>query len=180
MRTSTCTIALAAVSCTLVLAACGSSKGGGSDRGNFANAGIKFAACMRANGVPNFPDPSGGGGINIPAGVNPRSPAFQSAQRSCFKLLPGGGPGGGQASESQKLQMLRMSQCMRRHGLTTFPDPVATPPEPGAGFGLAFGRPGAFIAIPSSIIHSPSFTTAARACGLPGAGGPGPKRSPAG
>jgi hypothetical protein len=181
MRTSTGTIALVAVGCALVLAACGSSKGAGTNRSSFASAGIKFAACMRAHGVPNFPDPSGGGGIDIPAGsgINPQSPAFQSAQSSCFKLLPGGGPGGRQASESDKLRMLKMSECMREHGLSTFPDPVATPPSPGRGFGLAFGSPGSFIAVPQSLMQSPAFNQAARACGLPGAGSP-PKRSPAG
>ena len=181
IRTSTSTIALVAVGCALVLAACGSSKGGGTSRSSFASAGLKFAACMRAHGVPNFPDPSGGGGINIPigSGINPQSPAFQSAQSSCFKLLPGGGPGGRHASEQDKLRMLAMSRCMRNHGLSTFPDPVATPPSPSGGFGFAFGSPGAFIAVPQSLIQSPAFNQAARACGLPGAEAP-PKRAAAG
>jgi hypothetical protein len=49
---------------------------------------------MRAHGVPSFPDPvPGSGGVKLDAGstVNPQSPAFQSAQQSCTKLLPGGG-----------------------------------------------------------------------------------------
>ena len=178
MRTSTGTIALAAVSCALVLAACGSSNA--TNRSSFASAGLKFAACMRSHGISNFPDPSAGGGINIPvgSGINPQSPAFESAQRSCFKLLPGGGPGIGHASESDKLRMLKMSECMREHGLSTFPDPVATPPSPSRGLGLAFGSPGSFIAIPQSLMQSPAFDQAARACGLPGAGGPAKPSSP--
>ena len=75
--------------------------------------------------------------------------------------------------------MLSMSQCMRKHGFSTFPDPTASPPQPGGRFGLAFGAPGSFIAIPASIIQSPGFAQAAHACGLPGAGA-GSKRSPAG
>jgi hypothetical protein len=74
--------------------------------------------------------------------------------------------------------MLAMSQCMRKHGLATFPDPVATPPSPSSGFGLAFGSPGSFIAIPQSLMQSPAFDQAARACGLPGAGGPPKRASP--
>jgi hypothetical protein len=137
---------------------------------------------MRAHGVSGFPDPSSGGGIQIPAGsgIKPRSPAFQTAQKACSNLLPRGGPMGGHASEQDKLRMLAMARCMRGHGFPTFPDPVASPPQPGAGFGLAFGAPGAFIAIPSSIIQSPGFSPAARACGLPGAGpGGGPQKSTA-
>jgi hypothetical protein len=126
---------------------------------------------MRAHGIANFPDPSASGGIQLPAGANPQSPGFQSAQRACSKLLPGGGPGGGpQASESQKRQMLAMSECMRRHGLLTFPDPVSTPPRKGNGVGIAFGAPGSFIVIPQALINSPAFNQAAAACGLPGAG----------
>jgi hypothetical protein len=69
--------------------------------------------------------------------------------------------------------MLRLSQCMRRHGLTNFPDPVANPPRlgNGGGFGLAFGRPGSFIVIPTSIVQSPAFQHDASACGFPGARG---------
>jgi hypothetical protein len=69
--------------------------------------------------------------------------------------------------------MLRLSQCMRRHGLTNFPDPVATPPHfgNGGGSGLAFGRPGSFIVIPGSIVQSPAFQQDASACGFPGARG---------
>ncbi len=33
------------------------------------------------------------------------SPAFQSAQSACQKLLPGGGPGRGQGSEARKLEL---------------------------------------------------------------------------
>jgi hypothetical protein len=56
---------------------------------------LKFAACMRKNGVPDFPDPQGG---HIVAGgnLNPSSPQFQSAVQACQKLIPGGIGGGGQ------------------------------------------------------------------------------------
>jgi hypothetical protein len=63
--------------------------------------GLKFAACMRSHGVPNFPDPqiqSGpGGGVGVRiggpgSGLDPRSPAFQSAQKACGSLFGGAGP----------------------------------------------------------------------------------------
>jgi len=60
---------------------------------------LKFSQCMRSHGLADFPDPvfhSGGGGgisISIKAGpgsdLTPNSPAFQSAQSACQKLLPG-------------------------------------------------------------------------------------------
>jgi hypothetical protein len=166
-------VAFAAVSCAVALTACGSS--GKPNNGSGSNgdaAGIKFADCMRSHGVPKFPDPSAGGGIDISSssGINPQSPAFQFAQNACSKLLPGGGPPRGSVSESQKLAMLRLAECMRKHGLSTFPDPTTTAPSPGSGFGIAFGAPGSFIAVPQSLIGSPAFNQAAAACNFPGAG----------
>jgi hypothetical protein len=167
-------LVLATLACAAAVAACGSSgKSSNASGSGGRSSGLAVAQCMRAHGITDFPDPSSGGGIQLPAGINPQSPGFQSAQKTCFKLLPGGGPGRGQASESQKRQMLAMSSCMRRHGLSTFPDPVTTAPAPGTGFGVAFGAPGSFIAIPQALMNSPAFNQAAAACGLPGAGGAG-------
>ena len=164
-----------ALGCSLALGACGSSSHSETGSGPSAlyTAGVRFADCMRTHGISHFPDSSGaGGGIEIPAGtgIKPQAPAFQSAQRQCSKYLPGGN-GPGRATESDKLRMLRMAQCMRKHGFSTFPDPTAKAPLPGTGFALAFGRPGSFIAIPRSLVGSPGFERAARACGLPGGGG---------
>lgn len=120
--------------CALALAACGSSggshAGGSRDYGSF----LKFADCMRAHGVPNFPDPSaGGGGVHIgpAAGLNPDSPAFQAGLAVCKKQLPGGGPKATELTESQKLQALKFARCMRAHGITNFPDPdsASGPPQ---------------------------------------------------
>jgi hypothetical protein len=45
---------------------------------------LAFARCMRAHGVPSFPDPSSSGAqAGLPAGINPQSPAFRSAARVC-------------------------------------------------------------------------------------------------
>lgn len=47
------------------------------------------AKCMRASGVPNFPDPDANGNIQFPVGDPlPQSPAFQRAQNGpCKKYL---------------------------------------------------------------------------------------------
>jgi hypothetical protein len=57
---------------------------------------LRFAACMRRNGVPKFPDPKfnpdGSGGISIGpnSGINPESPQFKEAEKACAELLPAG------------------------------------------------------------------------------------------
>jgi len=56
-------------------------------------AGLKYATCMRSNGVPNFPDPNGQGliQINHATGVlESSSPQFQKAQTACKSLDKGG------------------------------------------------------------------------------------------
>jgi len=52
---------------------------------------LTLARCMRAHGITNFPDPttSGGGvGIRFGAGIDPSSPQFQAAAKTC--KMPGG------------------------------------------------------------------------------------------
>jgi hypothetical protein len=69
---------------------------------------LKFSQCMRTHGVPNFPDPtfSGGGAkLTLKAGgangIDPNSPQFKAAQKTCQSLMPPkGGPGGGGPSTS--------------------------------------------------------------------------------
>lgn len=53
---------------------------------------LKFAACMRSHGVPNFPDPKVSSGrvqIRIGGpGIDPNSPPFQAALKACQSLSP--------------------------------------------------------------------------------------------
>jgi hypothetical protein len=56
---------------------------------------LKFSACMRAHGVPSFPDPTaekGGISLSLGSGLSPNSPQFRAAQQACRSLMPGGGP----------------------------------------------------------------------------------------
>lgn len=124
---------------SLALAACGSSASTSTTAAAFKpDQMVSFARCMRAHGVPNFPDPgsNGNGGIQIQAtktagsgasmtvnGVSVSAPAFQSAMQSCRSDLPNGGhppP----LSAARKQAMLQFSACMRAHGLPNFPDPM--------------------------------------------------------
>jgi hypothetical protein len=60
---------------------------------------LRAAACMRVNGVPNYPDPTLIGGsidhnFDPDLGINPSSPAFEQAAEKCGHGQPGlVGPG---------------------------------------------------------------------------------------
>jgi hypothetical protein len=57
------------------------------------HAALKYAVCVRSNGVPDFPDPNGQGRIQInhATGVlESSSPQFQKAQTACKSLDKGG------------------------------------------------------------------------------------------
>ncbi|MFL6076215.1 MAG: hypothetical protein ACJ73S_22720 [Mycobacteriales bacterium] len=81
-------------------------KGSGGNRsvGQFTK---EFAQCMRANGVPNFPDPNGSGGQLGPnSGIDPGSAAYLNAINGpCRSLAPpewvSEGPGSGPTGPAQ-------------------------------------------------------------------------------
>jgi hypothetical protein len=54
-------------------------------------AALKYATCMRSNGVPNFPDPNGQGLIQVNATgtLDASSPQFQKAETACNSLNNG-------------------------------------------------------------------------------------------
>ncbi|MBP8535858.1 hypothetical protein [Streptomyces sp. MK37H] len=53
----------------------------------------KYVDCMRKNGVPEFPDPKGGGFAPEEAGIDVKSPEFRDAHKACRQHLPAGAPG---------------------------------------------------------------------------------------
>jgi len=58
---------------------------------------VKYAQCMRDEGITNFPDPKPNGTLEIDAnalGLGPDSPQFEAADQACKHHLPGGGDGG--------------------------------------------------------------------------------------
>jgi hypothetical protein len=77
---------------------------------------LKFSACMRSHGVPDFPDPEfshGGGTVRIQlkgkggaGGIDPNSPQFQAAQKACQSLGigPKGAPPPGASSSGPQGQ----------------------------------------------------------------------------
>lgn len=133
---------------------------------------LAFAKCMRASGVPNFPDPApGGSGFYTGAGIDPASPAFRAAQAKCRKLIPGGGPPSQTHPSTQTLARFRtIARCMRQHGVPDFPDPrTSVPSDPfGSGAGVISDIEEVIFVFPSTIDQqSPAFTQAATACAFP-------------
>lgn len=133
---------------------------------------LLYADCMRAHGVPAFPDPKPGGGIQLGPGVDPSAPAFQAARATCRKLLPAGMLGAGTTthpSSGTLERFVRIAECMRRHGVPDFPDPRTSVPSTFGGAGVISDIEGVIFVFPAATIdlQSPAFTRAAAACGFP-------------
>lgn len=131
---------------------------------------LAFSRCMRSHGVPRFPDPVGE--IDLPK-LSPdilkvSSAQFNAAENACRDLLPTGEISGSNTGISASVERcivggvctpavthwlqskeLPYAQCMRSHGLPSWPDPTtdaqgrtyfavpptwaAHPPEPQSG-----------------------------------------------
>jgi hypothetical protein len=169
-------VAAALLSGVLVAGCGGSSQSPTDGAGTSASAagavasGVAFSRCIHSHGVPNFPDPKvSGQTVRMGSPSVVRSPAFQSAVHSCQSLLPKGPPSPEASSPQAEARILNVSACMRKHGISGFPDPSASPPS-NPGNGAVIGGGGYFLAIPKSIdTSSPAFQQAATACNF----GPG-------
>ena len=151
-----------------------SSPATGSAAGSSATAQsvVAYSQCMRANGVPKYPDPASGG--QLPKGdaqaFGVSDSQFQAAQRTCQHLLPTGGSFDQQSHECIEAgdcppalvqQMLtadrKFAQCMRSHGVPNWPDPTI-----GANGGPIFKVSAA--GITHTQTHSPPMENTIMAC----------------
>jgi hypothetical protein len=143
----------------VALAGCGSVvPGTATTAGPNSSGQLPLAECMRSHGVPNFPDPTEGpGGPGFPISATPGSPAvtidgttftgpaFESAAKTCE--LFGRRTAPAPLTASRRQAVVAFAECMRRHGLSGYPDP-------GPGRKL-----------PSGVSpDSPAFQRAAAAC----------------
>jgi hypothetical protein len=123
-------------------AGCGGpgSSGGTSTAAPAGNAGngttrekaVRYAECMRANGVSAFPDPDATGELTIDAVANSSSldtssAAFEQAFSACKELEPPGFTGDKRSPE-QQAAALEFAQCIRENGVKDFPDPAPDAP----------------------------------------------------
>jgi hypothetical protein len=131
-----------------------SASGGANGASNHYAAAVAYAQCMRAHGVPNFPDPTSNGAFELGSAassglIDPNSAAYQRANSDCQHLLSNGG-------------LLKLAQCMRSRGVPNFPDPQ---PQANGGIALPLG--------PNSGVdpNSAQFQAAWKACSRPTTGG---------
>ena len=115
---------------------------------------LAYSQCIRAHGVPNFPDPNSSGEILLTPSVNTDTAAYQSAHNDCKSLEPA--PPVDPAASSQRLAAaVKFATCMRAHGVPDFPDPQGTS-NGGIGFSATPG---------GSDTSSPAFQRADQKCG---------------
>jgi hypothetical protein len=145
------------------MSACGSSFGSPSTSAGASNspaaAAFKYASCMRRHGVSGYPDPQvttnpgGSVAIAIAGQSGPgASPAFQSAQKACSRILLAQSSTNGPTGPS-KQEFLAFAHCLHTHGISDFPDPNVQ--------GQITGQ---MINASGVDLKAPSFTTAADAC----------------
>jgi hypothetical protein len=82
---------------------------------------VKFAECIRGNGVPHFPDPDAKGDFVFGIDVSPA--VWRKAVDACKALEPPGALSG-KRSPKQQSAALRFAQCVRENGVKDFPDPA--------------------------------------------------------
>ncbi len=127
-----------------------------------AQSGLGVSKCMRANGVPNFPDLSNNYGMLIQAsgqtlsvnGISVNAPAFEAARAKCQKYMPGhtAASPSQQEQAQQRASGLKFARCMRSHGVPNYPDPK-------------YYNGGQQVYLPGINPYAPAFQTAAKACG---------------
>jgi hypothetical protein len=141
----------------------GPAAGSGTASAADSAAAVKFASCVRAHGVPNFPDSAvtiaanGAVEFRLTSGtVNPNSPQLKSAMQACQSLIPHAKASGSGPSTHSMDQLLKYVQCMRSHGVTDFPEPNSNGEIQVQITGGAANNP--------LNPNSPQFQSASRAC----------------
>jgi hypothetical protein len=124
---------------------------------------LEYARCMRAHGLPDFPDPDSDGNINLTAtaGTDPNSPQWKAATKACGQLPP---PASSGNAQEQYALALKFAQCMRAHG-----QPLSDPQPPGSGPQVQSQNGGSANGAPSGQNgnldpNSPQFKAAQEAC----------------
>jgi hypothetical protein len=178
-RTTAAVIATAGLA--LLAAACSGSSSAGA--GGSPNAGgpataastdsqkaLAFSHCVRAHGVPNYPDPGSSGGVvkENAQQLGVSSSQLQAALSACEHLLPNTGnvDDNPAALNQWWSQMRRFARCMHSHGVSNWPDPSPYPPDPvrptfnlhAADIGFHQGTQ------PGNIVNSPQIEAKVQQC----------------
>lgn len=149
--------AMLAILGMVVLAACSSSgttsASGDSSTSTAYQKALAYAQCIRAHGIPDYPDPNSKGQFIVQNGSalpSVSAAVANAAAKACQKLLPPSmAQGPSKASPGSNNQALKFSECMRSHGEPNFPDPASN---------------GSFTLPPGMNAESPQFQNAEKAC----------------
>ena len=125
-------VALLSAGCSNAPADTGTGSNGGNNTAATRQQAVKFAECMRANGVRSFPDPDASGTLTIDgiangSSLDTSSAAFKQAINACRDLEPPGFTGHKRSAQEQAAA-LKFAQCIRDNGVKDFPDPTEDSP----------------------------------------------------
>ena len=125
-------LALLSVGCSNAAAQPGTSSSAANSNAATRQQSVKFAECMRANGVREFPDPDASGTLTIDgiangSSLDTSSAAFKQAIAACKDLQPPGFIGHKRTAQEQE-NALKFAQCIRDNGVKDFPDPTPDGP----------------------------------------------------
>ncbi|GAB2745514.1 hypothetical protein [Amycolatopsis magusensis] len=120
---------------TLLLTACGADDGGdqvasagqpatgapasAAPAGEAGDMGVKFAQCMRENGV-DMPDPEPGKGVQLKLDGKIPKEVVDKAQEACRQYSP---QANGKANPQLQENARKFAECMRANGVEAFADP---------------------------------------------------------
>jgi hypothetical protein len=163
-----------------LLAACGGSSAGGTGSPNAggptnspasnSQKAVAFSHCVRARGVPNYPDPGSNGQIakETAQQLGVSDSQLQAALTACEHLLPNTGNIDDNPAALSRWwsQMRRFTQCMHSHGVPNWPGPSPYPQDPvrptfnlhAASIGFHQG------AQPGNIVNSPQIQAKVQQC----------------
>jgi len=82
---------------------------------------VKFAECIRAHGVSDFPDPNTKNDFEYGVSVTPA--VWTKAVNACKALQPPGSLSSKRTTKEQSAS-LKFAECIRANGVKDFPDPV--------------------------------------------------------
>jgi hypothetical protein len=100
---------------------------------------VAYAQCVRAHGVPNFPDPNSSGELNLSGLSSTELGAINKTNAACLHLMPANDIG---HTSPPTAKELKYAQCIRAHGFPNWPEPSANGTEmPPADAGINESSP---------------------------------------
>jgi hypothetical protein len=161
------TVVVTALAASVTIAACGGSSSSGSNAASTANTGLKYAACVRAHGVPDYPDPHNGKVTVNTHNLSESATVVSKAEGTCQKYAPGLNLNSLPRLSSAQMARVKVggldyAKCMRTHGVPEMPDPIVKP-GPG-GHGIEYGYSAKALDAHPLPYKSPTYARANTTC----------------